>query len=191
MLNGRLASRSVGFRRAPESDTERVRRRARRVPDHCRPDGTRLIVTESGLDEIDWDGTGNGAYAGTTPPDGNTSSRSCAATPNDSSFATRYDNRRLDAGDEWVYAWTLLGDGEQRKEYYRYWFRILATSPNSYRASKSSLRTALPSPVCRGSKISVWLPDTAPATFRSSSVESGSLSRRARFVPSRSEATIR
>lgn len=36
----------------------------------------------------------------------------------------------LDAGDEWVYVWTLLGDGEQKKSYYRYWFRILATSPN-------------------------------------------------------------
>ena len=36
----------------------------------------------------------------------------------------------LNAGEEWVYSWTLLGDGEQKKEYYRYWFRILATSPN-------------------------------------------------------------
>ena len=36
----------------------------------------------------------------------------------------------LDAGDEWVYTWTLLGDGVQKKAYYRYWFRILVTSPN-------------------------------------------------------------
>jgi hypothetical protein len=32
--------------------------------------------------------------------------------------------------EEWLYTWTLVGDGEQRGGYYKYWFRILATSPN-------------------------------------------------------------
>jgi hypothetical protein len=33
-------------------------------------------------------------------------------------------------GEEWVYTWTLLGDGAKKTQYDRYWFRILATSPN-------------------------------------------------------------
>lgn len=41
---------------------------------------------------------------------------------------------------------------------------------------------------CRGSRILVWLPGIAPATFRSFTDEPGSLSRRARFAPSKSEA---
>ena len=32
--------------------------------------------------------------------------------------------------DEWVYTWTLPGGGEEKTAYDRYWFRILATSPN-------------------------------------------------------------
>ena len=56
-----------------------------------------------------------------------------------------------------------------------------------FRGSKSSLRTADAEPECRGSRILVWLPGIAPATFRPFSDEPGSLSRRARFAPSKSE----